>query len=423
MVSQLSLRIRSFFSNRSRRSYVVPWTIALVFAMQATAFAAVDDATQHWTGTWATAPFADGAKASAPNFGNATVRQIVHTSLAGNALRVRFTNEFGIEPLEISTAHVALSAGNGAIQPGTDHAVTFNGQASISIPAGAYALSDPVAMPTTAFADLAVSIYLPAQPISVPTIHSDSDQTNYMASGNLAGATTLDTPTRIESWYFLKGIDVETTASNAAAVVAFGDSITDGAYATIDENHRWPDFLAQRLQANGSTKNLSVLDEGIGGNRVLRDGTGPSALARFDRDVLAQAGVKYVIILESINDIGRIANKTDPESTVTAQDLEQGLQQLAARAHEHGIKVFGATLTPYQGAGYSTDRGEQVREAINQWIRTSGVFDGVIDFEKAVEDPANPLRFLPRYDHGGHLHPNDVGYRAMGDAVDLNLFK
>jgi lysophospholipase L1-like esterase len=179
----------------------------------------------------------------------------------------------------------------------------------------------------------------------------------------------------------------------------------------------------QRLQANGSTKNLSVLDEGIGGNRVLRDGTGPSALARFDRDVLAQAGVKYVIILESINDIGRIANKTDPESTVTAQDLEQGLQQLAARAHEHGIKVFGATLTPYQGAGYSTDRGEQVREAINQWIRTSGVFDGVIDFEKAVEDPANPLRFLPRYDHGGHLHPNDVGYRAMGDAVDLNLFK
>ena len=416
MENQLSSRSGACF-------YRFAWMIALVLAMQATAFAAISDATQHWTGTWATAPFADEAGASAPNFGDKTLRQIVHTSLAGDALRVRFTNEFGAEPLAISAAHVALSAGNGAVQPGSDHAVTFGGRASISIPAGAYALSDPVAMSTPAFADLAVSIYLPAQPISVPTIHSDADQTNYLASGNLAGATTLDTSTKIDSWYFLKGIDVEATADNAAAVVAFGDSITDGAYATIDENHRWPDFLAQRLQANKSTRNLSVLDEGIGGNRVLRDGTGPSALARFDRDVLAQAGVKYVILLESINDIGRIARKNDPEATVTAQDLEQGLEQLAARAHEQGIKVFGATLTPYQGAGYYTDQGEQIREAINQWIRTSGVFDGVIDFEKAVEDPANPLRFLPRYDHGGHLHPNDIGYRAMGDAVDLNFFK
>jgi lysophospholipase L1-like esterase len=423
MESQLSTRTWSFFLRKGARSSTLPWVLALILAMQATAFAAASDSTQHWTGTWATAPIADEAGASTPKFGDTTLREIVHTSLAGDALRIRFTNEFGAESLAIRAAHIALSAGNGAIQPSSDHAVTFGGRASITIPAGAYVLSDPVAMPTPAFADLAVSIYLPSQPISVPTIHSGADQTNYMASGNLVGATTLDMPTKIVSWYFLKGIDVEATANDAAAVVAFGDSITDGAYATIDENHRWPDFLAQRLQTNGSTRSLSVLDEGIGGNRVLRDGAGPSALARFDRDVLAQAGVKYVILLESINDIGRIAHKGDPESTVTAQDLEQGLEQLAARAHEHGIKVFGATLTPYQGAGYSTDKGEQIREAINQWIRTSSVFDGVIDFEKAVEDPANPLRFLPKYDHGDHLHPSDTGYRAMGDAVDLNLFK
>jgi lysophospholipase L1-like esterase len=422
MKRKKTMRVSSFRTYVGRSIFAASWVVVFL-AFQMSAFAANIRTGEQWTGSWATAPYADSGSNSAPDFGDKTLRQIVHISLAGSALRVRFTNEFGTEPLVINAAHVALSAGNGAIEPGTDHAVTFAGQSSISIPAGAFALSDPVAMSTAAFANLAVSIYLPAQQISIASFHNDADQTNYIASGNLVSAASLDAPVKVTSWYFLKGIDVEATAKDAAAVVAFGDSITDGAYATVDENHRWPDFLAQRLQSGNATKNLSVLDEGIGGNRVLRDGTGPSALARFDRDVIAQAGVKYVILLESINDIGRLARKNDPEDTVTAADLEQGLEQLAARAHEHGIKVYGATLTPYQGAGYYTEQGEKIREGVNQWIKTSGVFDGVIDFEKAVEDPAHPLRFLPRYDHGGHLHPNDIGYRAMADAINLNLFK
>ncbi len=423
MEQRQAVRFSSFGFHARRPMFAAPWLIVFLLAFQVHAFAANTDASAHWTGSWASAPYADSGGNSTPDFGDKTLRQVVHTSLDGSAVRIRFTNEFGKQPLVIQAAHVALSAGNGAIEPGSDHALTFAGRSSISIPPGALALSDPVKMATTAFADLAVSIYLPAQQISIPSFHSDADQTNYIAPGNVVGASTLNAPRKVLSWYFLKGVDVEATAQDAAAVVAFGDSITDGAFAAVDENHRWPDFLAQRLQADSATKNLSVLDEGIGGNRVLRDGTGPSALARFDRDVLAQAGVKYVIVLESINDIGRLVRTNDPEDAVTAADLEQGLEQLAARAHEHGIKVYGATLTPYKGAGYYTEQGEKVREAINQWIRTSNVFDGVIDLDKAVEDPAHPQRFLPRYDHGDHLHPSDPGYKAMADAINLDLFK
>ena len=212
-------------------------------------------------------------------------------------------------------------------------------------------------------------------------------------------------------------------ASHAAAVVAFGDSITDGAYATENANHRWPDYLAVRLHDNPATAHLSVLDEGIGGNCILIHCVGPNALARFDRDVLSQAGVKYVIVLESINDIGTLHDPNRPNYQLTAEDLEQGLSQIVARAHEHGIKVFGATLTPYKGAGYFTERGEQIREAVNHWILTSGVFDGAIDFDKATRDPANPLVFAPQYDSSDHLHPKDAGYAAMADSIDLSLFR
>ena len=397
-------------------------TVGCLLSMGMAFSAAAQGAKAHWVGTWATAPYA-GTWYITPDLGNVTLRQIVHTSLAGNRLRIRFTNEFGTEPLEIRAADVALSASNGAIQPGTDHVVTFGGKPSFRIPAGALALSDPIDLPTAAFADLAISIYLPVQQISVASIHGGAHQTNYLQAGNAVGAPTLESPAKQESWYFLKGVDVEPKADNAAAVVAFGDSITDGAYATVDANVRWPDFLARRLQANANGANLAVLNEGIGGNRVLHDGNGPSALARFDRDVLAQAGVKYVIVLESINDIGRLSRHNDPMDVVSAEDLEQGLQQLVARAHEHNIKVFGATLTPYEGAGYGCTMGEAVREAVNQWIRNSGVFDGVVDFDKATRDPDHPRMFSPKYDSGDHLHPNSVGYSAMGDAVDLNLFR
>ncbi|MGA8110397.1 MAG: SGNH/GDSL hydrolase family protein [Acidobacteriaceae bacterium] len=376
-----------------------------------------------WVGTWATSPFGGDPWHTIPTLVDSTFREIVHTSIPGKALRVRFTNEFGTEPLRLDAANIALSAGEAAIQPDSLHPITFGGQPSIVIPPGAEALSDPVAMATPAFANLAVSFYLPLEQISDVSVHSSAQQTNYIEKGNEISAPTLAGTNIVASWYFVKGIDVEPTAPHAGAIVAFGDSITDGAWATENANHRWPDDLAARLQANPATAHLSVLNEGIGGNCVLIHCVGPNALARFDRDVLSQAGVRYVIVLESINDIGALHDPNRPDYQLTAEDLEQGLMQLVARAHEHGIKVMGATPTPYQGCNYFTDRGEQIREAVNDWIRTGHVFDGVVDFDKATRDPAHPLAYLPKYDSGDHLHPGDAGYAAMADSIDLSLFE
>jgi lysophospholipase L1-like esterase len=281
-------------------------------------------------------------------------------------------------------------------------------------------VSDPADLKLPALANLAVSLFLPAQPIQQISQHSFADQTSYTAPGNVVGAKTLESPTEIDTWPFLKGVDVR-ASGNSAAIVTFGDSITDGAHSTRDANARWPDILARRLQADKKTADLSVLNEGIGGNRVLHDTTGPNALARFDRDVLAQAGVKYLIIMESINDIGRATGVTPPD-VVTAADIIVGLNQLATRAHIHGIKVIGATLTPFVGAKYQSPEGEAMRQAINQWIRTTPQLDGVVDFDKATQDPANPTVFLPADDSGDHLHPGDAGYKAMGDSIDLKLF-
>jgi len=377
-----------------------------------------------WVGTWATSPFGGDPWHTIPTLVDSTHREIVHTSMAGKALRVRFTNEFGTEPLRIDAANVALSAGESAIRAESLHALTFSGQASVVIPEGAAVVSDPVEMATPAFSNLAISFFLPLQQISNPSVHSAAQQINYIQSGsNVASAPSLSSAKTVDSWYFVKGVDVEPVSSHAAAVVAFGDSITDGAYATDNENHRWPDYLAVRLHANPATADLAVLDEGIGGNCVLTTCIGPNALARFDRDVLANAGVRYVIVMESINDIGGLHDPNRPNYNLTAGDLEQGLSQLVARAHEHGIEVFGATLTPYKGAGYFVEQGEQIREAVNQWILSSGVFDGTIDFDKATRDPANPLVFAAQYDSGDHLHPKDAGYDAMANAIDLSLFR
>jgi lysophospholipase L1-like esterase len=378
---------------------------------------------ERWVGAWATAPFEGDPWHQIPTLVDSTLREIVHTSLAGKALRVHVTNEFGIEPLHIDAATIAFSAGESAIQPGSLHALTFGGKPSIILPPGAQAVSDTVDLATPAFADLAVSLFLPLQQVSDVSVHSSSQQINYIQTGNEVSAPRLTAPAPTPSWFFLKGIDVQPVAPQAAAIVAFGDSITDGALATDNLNHRWPDILAARLHNNPATANLSVLNEGIGGNCVLINRVGPSALARFDRDVIAQSGVRYVILLESINDIGRLHEPNQPDYHLTAEDLEQGFSQLAARAHQHGIKIFGATVTPYGGAGYSTEKGEQIREAVNTWIRTSGVFDGVIDFDKATRDPSHPLAFAPQYDSGDHLHPKDAGYKAMADSIDLSLFR
>ena len=351
-----------------------------------------------------------------------TMREIVHVTIGGPELRVIFTNEFGAEPLTIGAAHVAISQGGSTINLVSAAGLTFNGRTSVIIPPGALVVSDPAAVNLPAAADLAISLFLPAQTITHLSQHGSADQTSYTAPGNVVGAKTLESPTEIRSWPFVKGVDVKVSAASGA-VVAFGDSITDGAYAALNGNARWPDELARRLLADPRTSGLSVLNEGIGGNRILHDVAGPSALARFDRDVIAQAGVKYLIILEAINDIGHAYDTRRPYDVVSADDLIAGYVQMAERAHTHGIKVYIATLTPYVGASYASPAGEQVRQALNQWIRTTSQIDGIIDFDKATQDPANPAMFLPAYDHGDHLHPSDPGYKDMGDAIDLKLFQ
>ncbi len=378
-----------------------------------------------WVGTWAASPMlAEGSVRMRP-FAAVTLREIAHISNGGTQVRVRFTNELGIDGLTISDAHVAVSGGGSAIKDGTDHALTFGGASSVRIPPSAAMYSDAVAMEVAPLSDVAVSFYLPSQVMRAETYHSFADQDNFVASGDVAGAATMPEGQSgtaiVQSWYFLDGIDVNAVESSRA-VVTLGDSITDGAHSTANANRRWPDVLAARLKQEHGMEHVAVLNEGIGGNRVLNDGAGPSDLARYSRDVLAQNGAKYLIVLESINDIGRLAHVMVPEDDVTAPMLEQGLKQVADAAHAHGIKAYGATLTPYGGAGYSSARGEQVREDVNNWIRTSGTFDGVIDFDQIPRDPQNPNQFNPLYDSGDHLHPNDAGYKAMGEGIDLKLF-
>ncbi len=375
-----------------------------------------------WVGTWAASPMLALPGFSVRPFTGTTLRQIVHVSNGGEQLRVRFTNEFGTDPLTIGDAHVALSAGGAAIQQGTDHALTFGGAAQVRIAPGAAVFSDPVALAAPALSDLAISFYVPNQIVRAETYHSFADQDNFSADGDVAGAAVLAQPNTFASWYFLSGVEVP-AVDGSRAIVALGDSITDGAHSTPDANRRWPDVLGLRLKQEPGLEHVSVLNEGIGGNRVLNENAGPSALSRFDRDVLAQDGVKYLIVLESINDIGRLAHPAGPEDDIDAAQLEFGLKQIADAAHAHGIKVYGATLTPYGGANYYSDQGEQMREEVNNWIRSSGVFDAVIDFDQVTRDPANPTRFNPAYDSGDHLHPGDDGYKAMGAGIDLKLFE
>ena len=407
-----------------RFSLNFPATLLLSVLTASCLPASAQAAHENWVGTWATAPVSgnnpNGTSGGESATGS-TLRETVHVSLGGTSVRVILTNEFGKESLTISGAQIALPAPDGAIIPASARPLTFSGSASVTIPPGALEVSDAVPFNLKPLSDLSVSLYLPQQPLTTISLHGFADATNYLAEGNVLTAETLTAPKKIYSWNFLKGVDV-LADKDAASIVAFGDSITDGAHSTRDKNARWPDVLAARLAADKKTARLGVLNEGIGGNRVLHDNTGPSALARLDRDVIAQAGVKYLILLESINDIGHAQDPKKPYDVVSADDLIAGFTQMARRAHTHGIKVFGATLTPYVGAGYQSPAGEAERQAVNQWIRTTKELDGVIDFDKTTTDPAHPGMFLPADDSGDHLHPGDAGYKAMGDAIDLKLF-
>jgi lysophospholipase L1-like esterase len=386
------------------------------------------DRGHHWVGTWAAAPQTVDA---APPFNqqnvvftDQTIRQIVHTSVQGHLVRVRLSNAFGpygTAPLTIGDAHLALRQQDSAIVPGTDHQLTFGGATSVLIPAGAFVLSDPVDLELRPFSDLAISIYLPG-PTGQVTYHSVASQTNYVVSGDMTNAASLPGAQTISSWYFLSGVDVSTRDDDARAVVTFGASITDGTASTPDTNQRWPDDLARRLSHRFGPAEVSVLNEGIAGNRSIFDAIGPNGPARFDRDVVAQAGVKYVVVADlPINDVG-FPFLVGPSQSVTADQIIGGLKQLIRRAHEKGIKIIAGTLTPYMGAFYWTATGEAIREEVNDFIR-SGAFDGVVDFAGATADPNNPLVYAAQFDSGDHLHPNDLGYQAMADAFDLSLFR
>jgi lysophospholipase L1-like esterase len=400
--------------------------LATLFCVQPP-FVRAEAKTKHWVGAWASAPslVARGKSAeerltagAQPGATGATLREVVHVTIGGDMVRVRFSNLYGAGPLVIGAAEIAQSLKNAAIVPGSGHALTFHGQPSVSIPNGALVISDPVPFKFAPLSDLTVSFYLP-NPSGPVTEHQLGLATSYHAPGNVVSSATLEAPATDTSWEYLNGIDTLASA-DAGAVITIGDSITDGARSTPNTNQRWPDELARRLQADPKFRKFSVLNEGISGNKILLDGAGPNALARFDRDVIAQSGVRYLLILEGINDIGRL--HTEPTATTTAADLILALDQMIQRAHAHGIAVIGCTLTPYHGAGYFSDKGEAVRTAVNAWIRTGGAFDGFIDFEAAVRDPDHPDTFLPGYQPGDHLHPNDAGYKVMGDAIDLKLF-
>jgi lysophospholipase L1-like esterase len=378
-----------------------------------------------WVATWAASPMAAAPERlaapddfSSAGFDDQTIRDIVWTSAGGQAARISLSNQFGTRPVTFGQVDLGISAGGPLIVPGTNHRVTFAGSASVTIAPGASAVSDPVTIAVPAQTDLAVSLYA-SGPSGPATYHSDAQQINYVSTrGDYAGRESAAAFTiTSQHWYFVDEVDILAGAATAGTVVAFGDSITDGYRSIVGANDRWPNDLARRLLADPRARVHAVIDEGISGNRLLANSDlfGVNAQARFLRDAAAVSGARYVILLEGINDIGFTL-------TPTARIIA-GYEHLIAAAHAAGLKIFGATLTPFQGSGYYSAAGEAEREAINGWIRTSGAFDGVIDFDQAVRDPADPLRLLPAYDSGDHLHPNDVGYQAMADAINLALFR
>jgi lysophospholipase L1-like esterase len=371
-------------------------------------------------------PWADSSPP--PGFFGQTLRQIVRVSLGGDKVRVRLSNEFGSTPVVVSAAHVAVAGADGAIETQTDRVLTFSGEPTVTLLPGAPIVSDPVDLKVPSLAHLAISLFF-ADRAELKTYHLEGAQTAYVSKlGNFVGAEKIPVAQTLTKRFFLTAVLVNAPA-DARVIVAFGDSITDGAESTPDTNNRWPDHLAHRLSQTPDFGSVSVINQGIGGNRLLSDGMGIKALARFDRDVLSQPRVSHVILLEGINDIGWPETfLTPPEEPVTPEKIIGAYQQLIERAHLHGIKAIGATLMPFEGSfsgqplqTFYNPEKEMMRRAVNQWIRSSNAFDGVIDFDAAVRDPKSPSRIREDYDSGDHLHPNDAGYKAMADAVDLKL--
>jgi lysophospholipase L1-like esterase len=385
------------------------------------AWAHQTDPQHYWARSWYAAPLAATADRMPPPLKNTTVRQTVRVSLGGERFRLRLSNEFGDAPVRIGRATVFLVGNDGTPVAGSERDVAFDGLPGAVLPGGAPILSDPVDLDLPALSRLTVSLYLPDD-VPQPTIHLLGLATSQVGPGDQASAPELVDAATTTQRVLLSGVDVE-RARPGRVIVTLGDSITDGANGTRDADRRWPDLLARRLQAAGRT-DVAVANAGISGNRILspRAGLGVSALARFDRDVLAVPGATDVIILEGVNDIGMAWRDKDPYPP-TATDLVAGYRQMITRAHARGLRVFLATILPYEGANYWSEPGEAVRQAVNTWIRSGGEADGVIDFDLVMREPASPSRLAATYDSGDHLHPNDAGFRAMADAIDLTLFR
>ena len=374
-----------------------------------------------WVRTWAASPGEiPTAWPGHPIYpmSDVTFRMVARVSAGGSQVRLRLSNEMTDAPLPIGAVHVALAGPDGTPQPGTDRVVTFAGQAGPTIPAFAPLESDPVALTVPPLSKLVVSIHVPGEATRV-TIHSLGVSSTQIVPGDQTGASALTGGRKAFERYILSGIDVSGGPATDT-IVTLGDSITDGAASTTDQNQRWPDILAERLNHAGM-KRFAVANAGISGNRLLLTGAGPAALARFDRDVLSVPGVRYLVVLEGVNDIG--SAKNSPAGAPRADDLIAAYRQIVARAHAHGIKVYGATILPYKGAGYWSEAGEAVRQTVNRWTRTPGNFDAVIDLDRAIADKADPLTMAAAYDCGDHLHPKDAGYKVMAEAVDLKLFR
>jgi lysophospholipase L1-like esterase len=379
---------------------------------------------RNWVGTWTATP----APAEGVAFANHTLRMTPRVSLGGSTVRVRISNAYGILPLRIGAARVALRDNGPAIVPASDRRLTFGGEPSATIAAGAVLVSDPVALEVPALADLAVSFHLPQElPASFGITGRYARQTNYISPvGDFTADVAMPVGKLTDDWYFLCGVDVVAPAETRG-VVAVGDSLTDANISTHDGHHSWPSQLARRLIAratNHGGRPVAVMNQGLGGNRILHDVRGDSGLRRFDRDVIAQPGITHALIMLGTNDLrNRGAN---PDQEVNAAQMIAGLKQIALRGQTAGIKMIGCTLTPFWNEtflpGAWNPRREAVREAANAWIREAGAFDAVVDFDAALRDPENALRMLPKYDCGDHLHPSDLGYRTMGDAIDLALF-